>query len=174
MQIKESISGNRIEIRDYYAEDREFIEKLWFDPKVNQYMSDPPREYADDKYYEAISHMEDNSEGYYLVIQMKDSGERIGTCCMFPNAGKTAYDIGYTIAGKYWKMGYGSEAVERLLHWIKAHGGKTVTCEVAVDNVASNALVRKMGFFVYRDAEFRKWNTDITFKSYIYRRELLL
>ena len=174
MQIKENMPGNRIEIRDYHAEDRDFIEKLWFDPKVNQYMSDPPRECADDKYYEAISHMEDNSEGYYLIIQMKNSSERMGTCCMFPNADKTVYDIGYTIAEKYWKMGYGSEAVELLLHWIKVAGGKIVTCEVAVDNTASNALVRKMGFFVYRDAEFRKWNTDITFKSYIYRRELLL
>lgn len=170
MQIKENMVGNRVEIRDYHTEDREFIEELWFDPKVNQYISDPSREYADDRYYEALSHMENNEQGYYLIIQMKDGGERMGTCCMFPDADGTTYDIGYTIAEKYWKNGYGSEAVGLLLHWIKGQGGKAVTCEVAVDNAASNALVRKMGFSVYKEAAFRKWNTDITFQSYIYRR----
>lgn len=173
VQIKEKMIGNRIEIRDYRAEDREFVEKLWFDSNVNQFISDPSREYADDRYYDALSHMEDNGAGYYLIIQMKDNGERMGTCCMFPDTGKTGYDIGYTIAVKYWKMGYGTEAVELLLHWIKGQGGKTVTCEVAVDNAASNALVRKMGFSVYKDAEFKKWNMNIMFKSHIYRKDLL-
>ncbi len=48
-----------------------------------------------------------------------------------------------------------------------------MTCEVAVDNAASNALVRKMGFSVYKDAEFKKWNMNIMFKSHIYRKDLL-
>lgn len=172
MQIRENMTGNRIEIRDYYAEDQKFIEDLWFDPQMNRYMGDPLREYADEKYYEALSQMEDNEDGYYLIIQKKGNGERMGTCCMFPDAGKITYDIGYTIAWQYWKMGYGSEAIQMLLRWIREHGGKAVTCEVAVDNTASNALIRKMGFNVWKEAEFKKWNMDVTYKSYIYRREL--
>lgn len=69
-------------------------------------------------------------------------------------------------------MGYGTETVGLLLDWIKAHGGKAVTCEVAADNAVSNALVQKMGFSVCKNAEFKKWNMDIRFKSYIYRREI--
>lgn len=170
MQIRENMIGNRIEIRDYRTEDQDFVEKLWFDPKVNQYLSDPSRECADDKYYEALSHMEDNEAGYYLIIQRKDSAQPMGTCCMFPDKDRTTYDIGYAIAETCWNRGYGSEAVELLLHWIREQGGKTVTCQVAVDNTASNALVRKMGFSVDRETRFRKWNTDITYQSYLYRR----
>lgn len=172
MQIKENMTGNRIVIRDYHTEDQKFIEDLWFDPQMNRYMGDPLREFADEKYYEALSQMEDNEDGYYLIIQMKDSGERMGTCCMFPDTDRTTYDIGYTIDWRYWRMGYGSEAIGLLLHWIKEHGGKAVTCEVAVDNAASNALIRKMGFSVWKDAEYKKWNMNVKYKSYIYRREL--
>ena len=172
MQIKENMIGKRIEIRDYHTEDQRFIEDLWFDPQMNRYMGDPLREYADEKYYEALSQMEDNEDGYYLIIRMKDSGERMGTCCMFPDEDRTTYDIGYTIDRRYWRMGYGSEAIQLLIHWIKEHGGKAVTCEVAVDNATSNALIRKMGFSVWKDAEFKKWNMDVKYKSYIYRREL--
>lgn len=172
MQIKENVIGDRIEICDHHTEDLEFVEDLWFDPQMNRYMSDPSREYADEKYFEALSQMEDNEDGYYLIIRMKDSGERMGTCCMFPDADGTTYDIGYTIARQHWKKGYGSEAVGLLLGWIKEHGGKAVTCEVAVDNEASNALIRKMGFSVWKKAEFKKWNMDVRFRSHIYRREL--
>lgn len=172
MQIKENLVSERIEIRDYRTIDLEFVKNLWFDPKVNRYMSDPLREFADEKYCEALTRMEDNEAGYYLVVQLKDSGERIGTCCMFPDTDKAVYDIGYTIAWKYWKMGYGTETVRLLLDWIKAHNGKAVTCEVAVDNAASNALILKMGFSVCKNTEFKKWNMDIRFKSYIYRREI--
>lgn len=172
MQIKEVIQGDRIIIRNQYGTDLGFVESNFFEPETNKYMSDPLREFADDKYFNALSEMEDNEDGYYLIIQLKDSNEPIGTCCMFPNEDGTSYDIGYTISRCKWRQGYGAEAIELLLQQIVTLGGKTVTCEVAIDNTASNALIQKMGFIIDRQTSFKKWNMDITFKSYIYKREL--
>ena len=174
MQIEEVIQGNRIIIRNQYATDLGFVERNFFEPETNKYMSDPLREFADDKYYKALSEMEDNEDGYYLIIQSKDRDEPIGTCCMFPNEDGTSYDIGYTISKSYWRQGYGTEAIELLIQHIEALGGKTVTCEVAIDNTASNALIRKMGFVIDKETSFKKWNMDVTYKSYIYKRELIV
>ncbi len=172
MQIKEIIKGDRIIIRDQYTTDLSFVESHFFDPETNKYMGDPLREFADEKYYNALSEMENNEYGYYLIIQLKDSDEPIGTCCMFPNEDGTSYDIGYTISRSKWRQGYGAEAIELLLQRIIVLGGKIVTCEVAMDNTASNVLIKKMGFFVDRETEFKKWNMDIKYKSYIYKLEL--
>jgi ribosomal-protein-alanine N-acetyltransferase len=172
MQIKEIIKGDRIIIRDQYTTDLSFVESHFFDPETNQYTGDPLREFADENYYNALSEMENNEDGYYLIIQLKDSDEPIGTCCMFPNEDGTSYDIGYTISRSKWRQGYGAEAIELLLQRIIVLGGKIVTCEVAVDNTSSNALIKKMGFFVDRETEFKKWNMDIKYKSYIYKLEL--
>lgn len=172
MQIKEIIQGDRIIIRDQYATDLGFVKDNFFDPEINKYMGDPLREFADDKYYNALSEMEDNEDGYYLIIQLKDSNEPIGTCCMFPNEDGSSYDIGYTLSRSKWRQGYGSEAIGLLLQRIIVLGGKTVTCEVAIDNTASNALIQKNGFYIDRETTFKKWNMDVTYKSYIYKLEL--
>ena len=88
---------------------------------------------------------------------------------MFPNEDWDIYDIGYCIDRKYWKQGYGTEVIGLLLDWIRDHGGKKVTAEVAVENNASNALLVKCGFEVERATEFKKYNMDVVFKSYIYQ-----
>ena len=47
-----------------------------------------------------------------------------------------------------------------------------MTAEVAVGNLASNALLRKFGFAVERRAEFSKYHMDVRFDSYIYAKVL--
>ena len=111
--------------------------------------------------------MEDNPAGYYLVIETKDFPA--GSCCMFPDAAGQVYDVGYCIHKKYWRQGYGTEAILLLKEWIQARGGREITAEVAAENAASNLLLRKMGFEVHRKSEFRKYKMDVHYESYIYR-----
>lgn len=70
-------------------------------------MSDPLREFTDDKYYNALFEMEDNEDGYYILIQLKVSNEPTGTCCMFSYGNCSSYDFQYTISRSKCGQGYG-------------------------------------------------------------------
>ena len=167
MQIKTPLSGVRITVRDYLRADLPFVTGMWLDGENGKYLSDPARDYADDAYQKALDEMEDNPAGYYLVIETKDFP--VGSCCMFPDKDKKVFDIGYCIHRKYWRQGYGSEAVSLLKEWIQGHGGREITAEAAAENLASNLLLKKLGFEIQRESEFRKYKMDVCYQSYIYR-----
>ena len=116
--------------------------------------------------------MEDSSDGYYLVVELNDSHKLIGTCCMFPDE-NNIYDIGYCIHKDYWKCGYGSEVIEAILAWLRERDVHKVTAEVAKDNSASCALLKKFGFKVEKENRFKKWNMDVWYDSYVFSLELI-
>lgn len=172
MQIKKALTARRITIRDYQKSDLPFVTAMWFDTENGKYMSDPTEEYVDDKYQKALDELEDNPEGYYLTVVSNESGEVMGTCCMFPDEKKEVYDIGYCIHKRYWRQGYGSELLTLLVDWVRAHGGIALTGEVAKENAASNGLLKKHGFAVMREATFNKYRMGICFESNLYRLDL--
>lgn len=133
-------------------------------------MSDPTREYVDEAFQKALDTLGESQFGYYLVMELADKKERIGSVCMFPDEGKKVYDIGYCVHKTRWKQGYGSEAVALMLQWLKANGAEKVTAEVAADNIPSNLLLRKFGFEVEGKSEFKKYNMDVRFDSCIYAK----
>ena len=172
MKIDQIIYGKRICLRDYTESDLEFLSDMWFDEENGKYLSDPTKEYIDPTFQKALDTLGDSKYGYYLVIELTDTKERIGSACMFPDEDKKIYDIGYCIHKDKWNQGYGSEAIAMLLEWLKVKGANKVTAEVAVDNVPSNRLLRKFGFEVEKETCFKKYNMDIQFDSYIYAKNI--
>ena len=179
MQIKTPLEGARIRIRDYKNGDLPFVTGLWFDPENGRYMSDPPAGKADGRYQKALDEMEDAGVGFYFVIELAATGERIGTCCAFPQneAGvidetQQCFDIGYCIRKTHWRRGYGTEAVRLLMDWAAARGAREMTAEAAKENAASCGMLEKLGFFVLRESSFKKYNTDIVFPSRVYAKML--
>lgn len=169
MKLKNRLMGARLCIRSYSREDLAFSTGMWFDRENGKYLSDPEAGYADGEYQKALDGMEDSPEGYYFIVELKTSETPIGTCCAFPDETGKSYDIGYCIDKKYWGQGYGTETVGLLVNWVRAQGGETVTAEVAVENRASHALLKKHGFTVQKEGEFQKYNMDVRFKSCFYR-----
>ncbi|MCH5324318.1 MAG: GNAT family N-acetyltransferase [Eubacterium sp.] len=169
MQIKNDIRTPRLTIRDYKSDDLPYVTAMWFDPENGKYMSDPQKEYVDEVYRKALDGMEDSKDGYYLTVVSNDIGNIMGTCCIFPGDKKDAYDIGYCINKKYWRQGYGTELITALIGRIREYGGTEITAEVAKENAASRNLLLKNGFEILRESEFKKYNMDITFDSFIYK-----
>ncbi|MGO1043818.1 GNAT family N-acetyltransferase [Clostridioides difficile] len=64
------------------------------------------------------------------------------------------YWIGCTICPKYARQGYSQEAIKGLLHWLKTEQNCIqVLASVLPDNLASNNLLKKIGFkFSYFDS----------------------
>lgn len=172
MQIKQELIGPGIVIRNATKEDLTFLTDMWFDGENGKYLSDPTRAYADEVYQKALDELPNSNLGYYFVIWLNGTDRRIGSCCAFPNEDRTVYDIGYCIHKKAWKQGYGTEAVGLLIDWIRRLGAERITAEVAADNAASNALMRKFGFEVRSESEFKKYNMEIRYKSYVYQKIL--
>lgn len=173
MKISNDLFGSHICITNYREDDLAFLTDMWFDEENGKYLSDPTREYVDEAFQKALDTLGESMSGYYLVIVLADTGERAGSCCMFPDEAGKVYDIGYCIHRKFWRRGYGSEALRLMLDWMKAHGAEKVTAEVAVENVPSNRMLDTLGFVVEKRAGFHKYHMDVFFDSFIYGKELL-
>ena len=169
MQIKETLSAERISVRDYRKADLPFLTAMWFDGENGKYLSDPTAEYVDDRYKAALDGLEDSPNGYYLTVVLKGTEQVVGSCCIFPDGEKESYDIGYCIHKNYWGQGYGTELVALVVGWLRDRGAAEITAEAARENTASNRLLRKNGFEAVREGEFKKYNMGISFKSTIYR-----
>ena len=172
MKIESDLCGVHLHIRNYQESDLPFLTDMWFDKENGKYLSDPTKEYIDEAFQHALDTLGESQFGYYLVIELADSHEPVGSCCMFPDESGKVYDIGYCIHKDKWRMGYGSEAVSLILMWMKSRSVKKVTAEVAVCNIPSNSLLQKLGFQIEKKASFKKYNMDTVFESYIYMKLL--
>ena len=171
MKLERPLAGERIVIRNYAPEDLRFSTDMWFDPENGRYLSDPAADYVDAAYQKALDGLQDSGDGYYLIAELRETGERIGTCCAFPD-GEGVCDIGYCVHKSRWKQGFGTETVELLVGWAREQGWSAVTAEAAKENRASCALLEKCGFSVLREASFKKYHMEIAFESLIYRKSL--
>ena len=172
MKIEQTLRGARICLRNYEKSDLPFLTDMWFDEENGKYLSDPTRECVDERYQQALDTLGESEKGYFLVAELANSKESIGSACIFPNEDESAYEIGYCIHKSKWRQGYGCEVVGLMIEWLKVQGVEKVIAEAAAANVASNALLKKLGFALARASEFKKYNTGITYPSNVYERNI--
>ncbi len=176
MKIKQRLTGKKILVRSYQKSDLDFVSSMWFDRENGRYLSDPEKEYIDEEFQRAVDDLADSPFGYYFVGELLDTGERVGTCCAFPDHDENdslIFDIGYCVVKSHWREGLGSELVSLLLDWIKSEGGTKVTAEVAKENTASCEMLKKLGFEVVKESSFKKYNMEICFDSFIFGKALI-
>lgn len=176
MKFYANVSTDRITMRSYQTWDYGFVSGMWFDKENGKYLSDPEKMYIDEKFKNLLKEMSYTPEGYYFVVEDRDTGLLVDSCCAFPNLNsenKFVFDIGYCVHKSLWRQGYGTEIVTLLLSWIKEFGyGVSVTAEVAKDNIASVELLKKLGFKIIKESSFKKYNMNISFDSYIFEKKL--
>lgn len=172
MQMQEMIT-ERLLIRPTRESDGPACLDIWLDEEMGRYMADPPRDRADEAELNFAVGIEQDEGWYPMVMIHRASGGFLGTCSVVPTEDGACWDLGYTVHQRYWRQGYGTEALTRLVEEGKALGVKAFTAAVAQENVASNALLRKLGFRVWKDdGSFRKRGTEIVYREYVYRLEV--
>lgn len=172
MNLENKIVSDRIAIRSYEVEDKSFCTGMWFDKENGKYLSDPTEEYVDDEFREAVDTLQDADYGYYFIIEDVKDGKRLGTCCAFPDDDGTNMDIGYCISKEHWRKGLATETVSALMDWARQQDIKTITAEVAKENVPSCGLLKKLGFKVKKETTFKKYHMDIEYDSYVFEKDL--
>lgn len=83
-----------------------------------------------------------------LVVALDEAGPVIGTVLLFKHdEGSRRVELGYTLARAHWGRGLAREALAAVLtHAFGPLGLRRVDAEVDPDNLASNALLQRLGF----------------------------
>ena len=142
---------------------------IWLDDEMGKYMADPPREKADEAELNFAVGIENDDSWYPMVVLHKATGDFLGTCSIVPMDDGTRWDLGCAVHKKYWRQGYATEILAKLIELGKEKGVKSFSANVAKANIASNAVLIKLGFRVWKDTgSFKKRGTDIVYPEYTY------
>ena len=170
MQIESDLYTSRLRIRNCRKSDLPALTAMWFDEENGKYLSDPTKEYVDEKFQKALDGIENNPHGYYLALLLWGTETIIGSCFIFPDEEKEgSFELAYCIHKDHWRKGYATELLHRIIDLLRERGGIELTAEAAKENIASDALLRKIGFAVVGESSFPKYNMNISFDSYVYR-----
>jgi ribosomal-protein-alanine N-acetyltransferase len=163
----------RLLIRSTRESDGPACLDIWLDDEMGKYMADPPRDKADEATLSFAVDIEKDEGWYPMVAFHKATGDFLGTCSVVPMDDGSRWDLGYAVHKKYWRQGYATELLQKLIETGREKGVKSFTANVAKENAASNAVLKKLGFHVWKDtASFRKRGTDIVFPEYTYLLEV--
>lgn len=107
--------------------------------------------------------------GYSLyVVERRSDGAAMGLCGLIKRDILPDTDIGYAISPAYWGHGYAYEAAAAVVqHARGALGLPRLLAITSPDNMASNALLRKLGLSLVEQVKLEGWDED----SNLYRLE---
>ena len=156
----------------YNTQDGSLCLNIWLDDEMGKYLSDPPRDKADEDEMNFAKDIENQKGWYPFIAVLKESGEFVGTCSAVPSDDNKHWDLGYCVHKKYWRQGYATEMIKALINFGYLNGGRKITADVAQENAGSNAVLKKLGFYVEKEGSFKKRETDIVYDEYTYRLDL--
>ena len=99
------ILTDRLILRSTREEDGPFCLSIWLDDKMGKYLSDPPREKADEDELNFAQGIETQEGWYPFVAVAKGAGDLVGTCSAVPSDDLKQWDLGYCVHKKYWRQG---------------------------------------------------------------------
>ena len=146
------IETNRLQMREFTLEDVDAVYEFSTCSDVTQFTGDADviKSKADaENIIRKVWLAEYKRYGYarYALVH-KDDKKVIGFCGVKYEPELGCPDIGYRMLPKYWGQGLGTEAVGAVLTYAReVLGLKKIIGEVVKENVASNKLLLKLGFF---------------------------
>jgi len=161
----------RLSLRTTQQNDLDAVAAIWGDHEGGKYMPDPYYQSGE----ELVEILNDDPACpvYYFVASLLGSDHVIATCSLgMERPDSSTWSIGYTVKKDYWGNGYAVEMVNALVVFARDKGIYTITAPVAKENRASNRVMQKCGFHIYRESSFKKSGTDITYPSFIYKLTL--
>lgn len=143
------IETERLNLRPISDADAEFILELMNEPAWIRNIGDRGLRTADDacRYIsdKIISAYEQFGFGFYLV-ELKDSGERLGISGLVKRDFLEDVDIGFAFLEKFWSRGYAAESAAAVMnHARKELGLKRIVAITVPDNQGSIKVLEKIG-----------------------------
>ena len=168
-----TLETERLILRKMKLEDAPIMFKNWTsDDEVSKYM----RWSTHKSIVETESWIKDEiknyeKEDYYCwLIELKEIGEPIGSLGAYLRPEEdNRYEIGYNIAKKYWRNGYTTEALKKIMNYLENTVGiKRFICSHAKQNPASGAVMQKVGFEYVKDCFYESFDKTKKYDSKVY------
>ncbi len=116
----------------------------------------------EEKNYEQINY-------YTWGIELKEIGELIGSISAIYRENDDRYELGYALGRKYWRKGYATESLKKVMDFlINEVGIKKFECAHVKLNPASGAVMQKVGFKYVKDAMFETFDKTQIFECKVY------
>ena len=146
----DSVVSPRTTLREVQASDLPDLMEVNGDPEVTQFLPYATWQSLADAsaWLERMKNLMATGSASQLVIVRNADKKVIGTALLFKfEESSNRLELGYALGRAYWKQGYAAEALRALLaNVFTAMHVRRVEAEVNPDNIASNALLRSLGF----------------------------
>lgn len=136
----------RLLLRPGWAEDAEMLAETIADELIVRNLAAAPWPYDQ-------SHAEDFLNGWtsgqptrFLMMQRTAADPRLIGGIGLEATADGGYELGYWIARPYWGLGYATEAGRHMVELARTLGIRRLTGAPFIDNPASGAVLRKLGF----------------------------
>ncbi len=142
----------RFALRPLAPDDAEAIHRLVNDWGVVRMLATLPfpypRDLTDDWIASTAAQMRDGRAWHFAIVERAAVPQRLLGCAGIRiDPGSRSGDLGYWVGRRHWNDGVAGEAARRLSHWALANLPiDRLTAEVATDNPASVAVLRRIGF----------------------------
>ena len=145
------LTTTRFMLRPLRPDDAGTIHRLVNDWEVVRMLAPLPFPYPRDLTADWISstaaQMRDGRAWHFAVVATAVPDQLLGCAGIRVDAGNRSGDLGYWVGRRHWNNGIAGEAARRLSHWALANlPVDRLTAQVAADNPASVAVLRRIGF----------------------------
>ena len=161
------LNSDRLILRKLKIEDANQIFETWTnDNEVSRYVRWSTHKSVEDTKQWIMDEEEScKNEGHYTWgIELKETNKLIGSIGANYQEESNRYEIGYGIAKKYWGKGYTTEAAKCMMDYlINKLKIKKFEASHAKQNIASGAVIQKLGFTYVKDKQYEKFDKSASF-----------
>ena len=152
------LETERLIMRPFRREDALEVFECWeSDPDVAKYMfwtSHNDIEKTKEWIEFELGQIEKN-DWYRFALELKETGELIGTALIYYEEEVENWEIGYNLGKKYWGKGYTTEAMKMVLEFAtKQLEISEIVGRYAKGNPASGNVMQKLGFQYEKDIPY--------------------
>jgi RimJ/RimL family protein N-acetyltransferase len=154
---------DRLYLRNFTPQDRDFIKDLDSDPEVMKYLTNgiPNDDKEVDRVFSIFLSFQNIHEGKYgfWPACLKTTNETIGWFHLRPRKNHpddlTILELGYRLKKKFWGQGFASEMGAKLVeHGFQNLNAQSICAHTMKANVGSQAVMKKVGMTVWFEDTF--------------------
>ena len=151
-----AIDDSEVSLHRWSADDLPVLERS-NTPEMTEYIGGPesPEKLADRQ--ARFLRLWESGEAWMFTVSIPDAAEPVGSVGYWTTIwhGEPVYETGWSIATAYQGRGIASRALRKCLEHAAGHGDRdSVLAFPRIDNLASNALCRKLGFEFFDEEDF--------------------
>lgn len=136
----------RLLLRPGWQEDAPALAGAIGDEMIVRNLSRAPWPYNEAHARAFLAGWTDGSPSRFLMIQRTASAPRLIGCIGMDRRENDEVELGYWVARPYWGLGYATEAGRHMIDLARTLGIRRLVASHFVDNPASGAVLRKLGF----------------------------